>query len=239
MDIELYENSASDYDELQNKRPDYVGAKDCLKKLAIKYFGDKKDILIADFCCGTGKNSKMLSERLSITKATLIDINEQFLEIAKKSGFHIPVETINKDILLANLNPENDLVISMFAYHHVPDNQKMKYVGQVQNALKANGILILGEIYMPDHETTLKYYKHLLDSISPSVKSKELEEFLMQTAKSTHFEYKVSRQFAHEQLQNSGFTLVESVKIWPKGNSFSSDVGTFVDIWRFDCIKSI
>ena len=57
MDIELYENSTGDYDKLQNKRPDYVGAKDCFKSLAIKYFGDKKNIFYSRFLLWYGEES--------------------------------------------------------------------------------------------------------------------------------------------------------------------------------------
>lgn len=236
-DIELYEKSADHYDNLQNLRPDYVGAKEAFKDFAIKYFSNKNDIAIADFCCGTGKNAKMLSERLSVLKVTLIDINKQFLELANKSGFRAPIEIINSDILTAIVKAEHDLVISMFAYHHVKDEDKVKYAEQIQNALKTKGLLILGEIYMPDDATTVRYYEHLLNSISPTVRSQELQNFLMQTAKSTNFEYKVSRQFTHKQLQDTGFSLLESKKIWPNDATFNPDIGTFVEVWQFNGLK--
>ena len=122
----------------------------------------------------------------------------------------------------------------MFAYHHVPDEDKGKYIENVKSALKVGGILLLGEIYSSDKETTLKYYEHLLDSIDKSVRTLELEKFLMQTASSDHFEYKVSRKFAHNQLIKAGFVLKDFFKVWPKSDNktFSEDVGTFVEAWE-------
>jgi SAM-dependent methyltransferase len=232
-DIELYEESAGAYEELQLKRPDYAYARKAFLDLASILLKGKSLITLADFCCGTGNNTRLIADHFSVKKATLIDINKEFLEIAKKSGIRASdVDTIESDILFTQLRPEHDLVISMFAYHHVPDDAKEKYLEIAKDALKVGGILLLGEIYSPDKDTTLKYYEHLLDSIDVSVKTPELEKFLMQTANSDHFEYKISRRFAHDQLMKAGFVLRDAFKIWPKDKSFPDDVGTFVEAWE-------
>jgi cyclopropane fatty-acyl-phospholipid synthase-like methyltransferase len=134
--------------------------------------------------------------------------------------------------LNTKLRSEYDVVISMFAYHHVPDTSKAKYIEIAKSALKKGGLLFLGEIYSPDKVTTLAYYEHLLNSIEPSLRTPELEKFLRQTAESDEFEYKVSQDFAHEQLNESGFTLFDSFKVWPMDKRFNSDVGTFVEVWK-------
>lgn len=230
-DIDLYQNSTEHYEKLQNMRPDYRGAQKVFIELALKYLGDKKDIVLADFCCGIGNNTKQVADNLSVKEATLIDTNEEFLKIATNSGIKTKINTVESDILKAPLAPENDVVISMFAYHHVPDSEKEKYIEKVQDALKDEGILLLGEIYTPDRETTLKYYKYLLSKIPE--KTPELENFLTQTAQSEEYEYKVSRKFAHGQLRKKGFELSESRKIWPLDATFTEDVGTFVEVWQF------
>lgn len=236
-DIDLYEQSADKYEELQEKRPDYVYArKGFLDQVSI-HFKNKGPLIIADFCCGTGNNSLLISQRFPVKKVTLIDINKQFLNIAIKSGIQaseiIPVQS---DILKVNLKAEHDLVISMFAYHHVPDQDKQKYIEIVKDSLKVGGILLLGEIYSPDKQTTLAYYEHLLEVIPGDVKTPELEKFLRQTAESDEFEYKVSQKFAHDQLNAAGFKLIDNFKIWPKDNKFTPDVGTFVEAWQLENI---
>jgi SAM-dependent methyltransferase len=230
-DVELYEKKAEDYDLMQNLRPDYVGAKSAFLELAQNYLRGKNDLVIDDFCSGTGINTRLLADRISIAKATLIDINEQFLQIAKNSEIKAQIETVASDILDADFHSGADAVISMFAYHHVPDDRKAEYISQVREALKEGSLLFLGEIYSPDKETTLEYYKYLCDSI-PN-KSPELERFLMQTAQSDHFEYKVAKKFADAQLQAAGFKLLESRKIWPTDPHFNDkNVGTFVEVWQ-------
>jgi hypothetical protein len=54
----------------------------------------------------------------------------------------------------------------------------------------------------------------------------------MQTAHSDNFEFKVSREYAHNQLQKSSFVLRDEMKVWPLDNSFEKDTGTFVEVWE-------
>lgn len=203
-----------------------------MNDLVLAQFNAAGAISIADFCCGTGNNTKLLSEHLMVDKAALIDINKEFLQIATQSGIRArEVGTIQSDILNAALTPQYDLVISMFAYHHVPDADKGKYIEVVKSALKPGGVLLLGEIYVPDKATTHAYYSHLLEAIPVSERTPALETFLTQTAESDEFEYKVSRPLAHDQLKAAGFALVTAKKIWPT-ETFAEDVGTWVEVWK-------
>lgn len=232
-DIDLYAKSTKSYEDLQKRRPDYSRSLNVLNDLVNKYLNGREDLVIADFCSGTGSNSKLICKNHKVNKVTLIDINKEFLNIAKDSGINAKnVEIIESDILDVVLEEKYDLVISMFAYHHVKDADKIKYIEIAKNSLKAEGILILGEIYLPDRSTTLKYYDYLLNSIPSDLRAPELEKFLEQTAQSEDFEYKVSQEFAHSQLKNSGFNLLESVKIWPLDDSFEENIGTFVEVWK-------
>ncbi len=234
-DVNLYEESTDSYDKLQNLRPDYTGAKNSLLDLAFKYTGGVKTVSLADFCCGTGINTKMLAEKLSISYSILIDINKKFIEIAKSSNIKTKIKTVVSDILKAKLpffTQKVDIVVSMFAYHHITDEHKYIYIKKIAEFLKKDGLLLLGEIYLPNKELTLEYYKKVYNSIEN--KSPELERFLMETASSNNFEYKVPKEFADKQLISANFTLLESRKIYPTDNSFDKDVGTFVEVWKFN-----
>lgn len=237
-DIDLYEKSADHYEMLQEKRPDYTGARRAFYDLVSVYLKNStRPITLADFCSGTGNNTRLIADHFAVQKATLIDINRQFLDIAQKEGIRaLEIVPIVSDILKVSLKPENDVVISMFAYHHVPDADKEKFIENAKCALKKSGVVLLGEIYSPDEQTTLAYYEHLLESIAPRQRTPELEKFLRQTATSDQFEYKVSRTFAHEQFKAAGFELIQSVKVWPTDKSFSDDVGTFVEVWQLNYV---
>jgi ubiquinone/menaquinone biosynthesis C-methylase UbiE len=229
-DIDLYENKPDSYDKLQMLRPDYMGAKSAFLDLALKHLEGKKNIVLADFCSGTGINTKLLAGRLPVSYAVLIDTNKKFIEIAKKSEINTKLETHIGDILKVDLTRCADAVISMFAYHHITNTHKADYIEKIKDVLKQGGILLLGEIYIPNKETTIEYYKHLYSSIAK--KSPELESFLMQTANSDHYEYKVAKEFADKQLIEAGFELIESKKIWPVDSKFDKTIGTFVEAWK-------
>jgi SAM-dependent methyltransferase len=113
-DIDLYTESANKYEELQEKRPDYSAARRAFFDLAVAQFKNKGFISVADFCSGTGNNSKLLSEYLPIEKAVLIDINKEFLEIARRAGIKAKeVVTIQSDILTAARIPSGDLDVRL------------------------------------------------------------------------------------------------------------------------------
>jgi ubiquinone/menaquinone biosynthesis C-methylase UbiE len=231
--IDLYTAHPDHYDQLQHLRSDYVGAQQAFVGYAVKYLNGVKDAAIVDFCSGVGKDSKLICDRIPIDTVRLVDINEDFLKIASETGINARnVIPIHSDILKADVGNNSDAVVSMFAYHHVRDSDKAVYIEKVRDALKLGGILFVGEIYSPDRETTLRYYEHLIRSIPTASKNKELRTFLLQTAQSDDFEFKVSRKFAHDQLTAAGFELLESKKIWPVDDSFSPDVGTFVEVWK-------
>ena len=65
----------------------------------------------------------------------------------KKFGIEEVIPVVS-DILEAQVPNDNDAVISMFAYHHVTDDRKAKYIATAKAALKSGGILLLGEIYI-------------------------------------------------------------------------------------------
>lgn len=232
-DIELYDKSPDAYEDLQLRRPDYVQSLEAFRKLAREYLG-QKEIVIADFCCGTGKNTALLAQDINVRKAILIDINKKFIDIAKSRDIKAQVVTIVSDILTAPLTCECDAIISMFAYHHVSDDKKEQYIEQIRSALKKDGVLLLGEIYTPNKAVTLKYYEKLLIEIGANSKRTELKKFLTETAESDNFEFKVSQDFAHAQLKASGFQLLKSEKIWPTDGVLGKDVGMFVEVWKLD-----
>ncbi len=55
-----------------------VSARKAFIDLATHFLTGKTDISVADFCCGTGNNTELLAQRITIRTATLIDINAEF-----------------------------------------------------------------------------------------------------------------------------------------------------------------
>ena len=189
---------------------------------------------MADFCCGTGSNTKDFANLVGgLKKSILIDINAGFLEIAKSSGIKSrEIQIQNKNILIAPLKKECDLVFSIFAYHHLEDKDKQKYIEQIKNSLKEGGILVLTEIYLKDQKEGVQYYDKLYGAIPSNKRISGLKEFLEQTAKSHDFEFKVAKDFADKQFRENEFKKLEETKIWPLDDSFDKNRGTFVQIYK-------
>jgi ubiquinone/menaquinone biosynthesis C-methylase UbiE len=228
-DVGLYVSDADAYNQIQASRPDYSKAIEQVVKFAKMHL--PPNAVVADFCCGTGSVTKLITEaKAGVRKAILIDTNEEFLKIAKSSGIKsLELETKLGNILDVSLKNEADLVLSIFAYHHVPDNAKQRFIEQVKSTIKPEGILILGEIYSPNREATISYYNNVFSAVPQSQQSIKLRKFLEETARSEEFEFKVSKSFADKQFAENGFSEIESVKIWPNDNS---DIGTFVQVFR-------
>ncbi|MCX6816010.1 MAG: class I SAM-dependent methyltransferase [Candidatus Aenigmarchaeota archaeon] len=222
-DIAAYGNP-DNYIKYQNLRPDYGKAVSVALQLAKKYTKNKK-ITLADFCCGTGSNTKKLASVGKIEKAILIDVNRKFLETARKTLTLKNLELLHQDVLEVSLKKECDLILSIFAYHHMPDDKKELYLRQIESCLKKGGIVVLAEIYLEKNEI-LNYYTDLLKAIPK--KSKGLKEFLEQTAISSDIEFKVSKKYAEKQILKK-FEIIEEVKIWPKDKS---EKGTFVQVLK-------
>ena len=232
-DIKAY-GSAEDYLNFQDIRPDYTKAILAFLSLARKYLKNKKDVVSADFCSGPGQNTLKLTEAIGkVKKSILIDINEGFIKKSKSLDIKTErLETIYSDASKVVVKDKCDVVLSLFAYHHIEDNKKDEYIKRMKNCLKGNGIIILAEIYLPNKEIEIKYYDKLFASISKGKVVPGLKEFLDETARSTNFEFKVSKDFADKQFSENGLEKIEEIKIWPLDNSFSNGVGMFLQVYR-------
>ncbi len=232
-DVDLYSHPEK-YELFQSKRQDYVGAIKMAILLALKNAPAKKELVIADFCCGTGSNTKLFSHKNPLRKAILVDINKGFLEIAKESEIHSKeIKALCKNVLNAKFSKEADIVFSIFAYHHIPNSKKYLYLKKVKSVLKKGGVFVLAEIYFPDKKSGKDYYSKLFDSIPKSKRISGLKKFLMQPAASDDFEFKVSKYFAEKQFAKEGFYKKEEVKIWPRNMNSGEDTGTFVQIFSY------
>jgi ubiquinone/menaquinone biosynthesis C-methylase UbiE len=225
-DIKAFENP-EDYTKYQNSRPDYKEAISTALRLAQKYTKNIKNIIMADFCCGTGSNTKKFASLRKIEKAILIDINKKFIETAKSTIKIENMEIFCDDVLNVSFKKECDLVFSIFAYHHMPDNKKELYLKQISSCLKKGGIVVMAEIYLGKNEI-INYYKNLYQSIPK--KSKGLKEFLEQTAKSSDLEFKVTKKYAEKQILKK-FKILEEIKIWPK-DGLETHSGTYIQILK-------
>ncbi len=228
-DIELYEGDPDQYEALQSLRDDYRSAIAISLELARKY-APQRPLDVADFCGGPGIHLSSLAEKVSIAHATIIDISPRFIEIANRREKNFSLDAICSDIVSVELDRKYDIVLSLFAYHHVPDAAKETFLRKAYDGLKEDGMMILAEIYLPDSRQTKEYYEMLLRTVPQSLRSDQLARFLHQTAVSSDFEFKVAKDFADKQIKKIGFRKLSEQKVWPTDTSLPTDVGTFVTV---------
>lgn len=244
-DVSLYVESPEKYNDYQYRRPDYTRAIQTTLSSALRFLEatDPSKIVMADFCGGTGNNTKQLTEKLGkIQRAVIIDINQEFLRIAQESGIQTSqLDTLCQNILdlspqAAGLKGTCDLVLSTFAYHHIPDEYKELYVRQLSECLAPGGVAVITEIYLPTGQD-LAYYRALYDSIPAQLREEGLERFLTETALSSNFEFKVPKAFLNNQIAQTSLQIADEQKVWPKESDHILDelfsdphVGTFVQV---------
>jgi ubiquinone/menaquinone biosynthesis C-methylase UbiE len=231
MDIDIYKNP-DDYQKLQLLRPDYVGALNTVLDMATVCFPPQRSIRVLDVCGGTGFISHTLTKQLSIEHVTIVDINQKLLDQSKaRTWKNVEVKIICSDVMDAPIQDHSyDLILSIFAYHHIVDDEKFKFLQRIRKALSPQAFLIVAEIYLPDQEKTESYYAHLLQAVPTEKRSDEFVEFLRQTAQSEDSEFKVGKNIAEEHVQQAGFKIVQEKKIWPTDAFFPSEIGTFVQV---------
>ena len=234
-DVGLYneEGETEKYDDYVSKWNYVMGAYDAEVAFAEKYLSKGYVCSVVDLCCGPGKVVKRISEKLKgVKEIYFIDISRKFLEIAKNQSVKSKeIYTILGDVIDVPLPSEKaDCVISSFAYHHVKDEDKAKYIQQAKKMLKVGGIIIIAENYLTD---TSDFYKFVEDdTVSVHGSDPGMIKFMRDIAKSSDTEFKVPKKFAMKQFIEAGFKLIEDRKIWPTDNRLSKDEGTFVQVWK-------
>ena len=227
VDVNVYKKKSA-YLPLQMKRPDYTTALQTVLHFATADLSMKKAVVVTDVCCGVGNVTKLFSEQVPVSKAILVDINENFLVQAKKTLSVPELIILHDDVLKASFFHEADIVFSIFAYHHILDEKKPLFVEKLRSALKSDGRLILAEIYFDNKESEKQYYENLYKTVPDTEKSFALKEFLDQTAHSVDFEHKVSKSFTEELFLSKNLKKVDEQKIWPATNG---DNGMYVQVY--------
>ena len=229
-DIDAY-GDPEKYILYQLVRPDYCEAITTLLACYKKFTPKKKELLVADFCAGIGSNSKIFAEIANCKCIFLIDTNKDFLAKSRKIGIlSKEVHTICADAVHTILDKKCDIALSVFAYHHISDARKQKYLKTIARNLKKGGILYVAEIYLTKKHVN-QYYNTVLQAVPSEKQSKDLVAFIQQTAASNDFEFKVPKSFAEPQFIQAGFQKIFEKKMWPL-NNFEAQEGMFVQVFK-------
>jgi len=118
---------------------------------------ENKTINALEFGTRDGGTAKYFLEHYPLMKLKCIDIDSESLNVAKQSlSYTNRVKFENKDFLKYNKNHSEDnsydLVFGVFVTHNFDDAIKISFLEKSFELLKKNGLLVLGDVMLYDHE---------------------------------------------------------------------------------------
>ncbi len=122
-----------------------------------------KSGIVIELGCGTGNTTKMFPDSLS--KIFCVDISSEMIEIAKEKLKNNKKIMFVEDDLLSFLSGYNkrdvDVIVSMYAIHHLTQKEKHKLFQVAYSILKDGGSLIFADLMFKDkkyeRDMRLKY----------------------------------------------------------------------------------
>jgi cystathionine beta-lyase/cystathionine gamma-synthase len=227
---------AATYIEMIKSMPNEVLLLDTIelvlrKKLAITSPGSVSKILY--YCCGPCPildNNPALQSILTV-RAQLcgVDLSDDYITYNKT---HYPEhDWICGDAVDCVYHNEVSLLNS--SYHHIPPNQKIDFLRRVSSNLASDGIVIMGENFLPLYsdsdsrrQSVQRYYSELLSDNHLSADAKLLLQNAQHNDTNLSGEYKNHIWEFLDQIESVGLQLVKIHRIWPVVEYFDYTVVT-------------
>jgi len=236
-----FSDDAEQYEQAQEPRIDVRIVLNKAKELANKILNNKNEAVVVDVCCGTGLSLKGIANHPYIKQVIGIDVSQNFLDFLKNIPELKNVETIHADAAAVKIPSSSvDLVLAVFAYHHIKHKDKKKFFKNIYRMLKPDGYLIVGEHILPPYkkelddlykEGTRQFYNRVIQEITDKEKYKDsielIQNYIRYGVEGKH-EYKVDYQRTMDDFKTANFRIEKEFKVWPKDDSLPEKVGNFV-----------
>lgn len=236
-----FSDDARQYERAQKPRVDVRIVLDKAKELANKILNNKNKAIVVDVCCGTGLSLKGIANHPNIKRVIGIDVSQNFLNFLKTIPEFKNVETICADAATVKMpNSSVDLVIAVFAHHHIKHKDKKKFLKNIYRILKPDGYVIVGEHILPLYEKELnesykegtrQFYKRVIQEITDKEKYKDsielIQNYIRYGIEGKH-EYKVDYQRTIDDFKTANLYIKKEMKVWPKDDSLPEKAGNFV-----------
>lgn len=199
------EATAGGYDNQMKEFRDYdLEAKSMIDKLGIP---NPKDLVAADLGCGTGAFSIHAAKYLK--KIYAVDVSDEMLNIAKSKAQEFKIANIEfckSGFLQFRLEEKIDLVLSKWAFHHLPDFWKQAALLNINKSLKKGGLFVLTDWVF----TFEADYEDKIDSLLSSLSKDFDEAFIKECEIHIRDEYSTYDWILRGMIERAGFTIEKS-----------------------------
>ncbi|HWA09496.1 MAG TPA: class I SAM-dependent methyltransferase [Opitutaceae bacterium] len=177
------------YDQVQLLRPDYRKAMDVLNKKAATLIPNlPRRAAILDVACGTAMATIAAFSGRDVKGYRFVglDLDQQLLDLAKKklAKLGAKMEPICGDMMQAEPGLKFDLILCVFAYHHVPDANKSELCRRLRRWSNPGAHLLVLEICLHDHQI-VPYYEAVKSHLDRATRDAKLCQRFLDWTKQT------------------------------------------------------
>ena len=197
------------YDDIVSFFPEY---KSMINQIANQSSGRTLEIGV-----GTGLLTKKLLANKRISKLVLIEISKDFIK-----KFHEKFPKINvkqSDGLFYQEKHQFDAIVMSLVYHHIRDEDKLKFLRNMYKNLSYRGRIIIGDLFIPPYNTEIErdnnlriFHEDRLKRIGNS-KIRETEIQALKDGLHRDGEWKTSCDILEGQLKEMGFKNINLTEI--------------------------
>jgi len=184
-----------------------------------------KEGKVLDLMCGPGYLLGKINNIRSDLLLEGVDINEEFIQFAKKKYLNISFEAA--DVTLWNSTNKYDLILCTAGIHHLPYDKQSSFLEKVSKLLKSEGFAIFADPYIDDYSNEIERKKaaaklgheYLITTINKGAS----DDVIKATVDIIHndvmgFEYKTSLKKL-EPIFRKLFSQIVIKKTWPESKT--------------------
>jgi putative AdoMet-dependent methyltransferase len=208
------------YDDMQMLRADYRKAMFTLHRETVRLLPNKKsEVHVLDVACGTAMATRSIFEKMISARQSYhfvgLDTDHKLLEYARSKWPCLKAKCA--DMAEAKLDEQFDLILCSFAYHHVPNDQKLKLCQNMRKWCKDDGDLLVLEICLTDNQVHT-YYEAVKANLQRGAATAMCKRFLNWTMvtgdKTANTEWKVPLEHLLKDFVKAGWKLQEQKRVW-------------------------
>lgn len=177
------------------------------------------DITVLDVACGDAIATRQVfkntnhSEHRTIRYVGL-DHDANLLAEARRRW--PPLEIHRADMVRATIEEKHDLILCSFAYHHVPDSEKVTLCKNLLKWCRPTGDLLVLDICLSASQVH-EYYTAVKSKLKAGLNRQSCIKFLDWTMSADYLsngEWKVPMARLEKDFKQAGWALCESEAIW-------------------------